>query len=101
MPWVWSEEYQRAFECLKAAVTEEPVMMLPNFSKTFKVHMDASDFAIEGVLMQDRHPTAFESRKLNDTERCYTMLEKEITTIVHCYPHGDTLTGNQVHGQYR
>lgn len=28
-----------------------------------------SDFAIGGALMQDDHPTAYESRKLNDTER--------------------------------
>ncbi|XP_015057570.1 uncharacterized protein LOC107003812 [Solanum pennellii] len=76
-PWVWIEEYQRVFECLKAAMTEEPVLMLPNFSKTFKVHMDASDFAIEGVLMQDRHPIAFESCKLNDTERRYTLLQSQ------------------------
>ncbi|RVW62742.1 hypothetical protein CK203_060210 [Vitis vinifera] len=37
-----------------------------------------------GVLMQDRHPIAFESRKLNDIERRYTVQEKERTAIVHC-----------------
>ncbi|RVW33091.1 Transposon Tf2-2 polyprotein [Vitis vinifera] len=42
-----------------------------------------ADFAIGGVLMQERHPIAFESRKLNDTERRYTVQEKEMTTIVH------------------
>uniref|UniRef100_A0A3Q7G1V8 Reverse transcriptase domain-containing protein n=1 Tax=Solanum lycopersicum TaxID=4081 RepID=A0A3Q7G1V8_SOLLC len=35
-----------AFKGLKAAVTEEPVLMLPDFSKTFEIHTDASDFAI-------------------------------------------------------
>ena len=34
--------------------------------------------------MQEKHPIAFESRKLNDTERCYTVQEKEMTAIVHC-----------------
>ena len=34
--------------------------------------------------MQERHPIAFESRKLNDTERRYTVQEKEMTAIVHC-----------------
>ncbi|RVW53882.1 Retrovirus-related Pol polyprotein from transposon 17.6 [Vitis vinifera] len=53
-------------------------------TKGFEVHMDASDFAIEGVLMQDRHPIAFESHKLNDMERRYTMQENEMTAIVHC-----------------
>ena len=34
--------------------------------------------------MQEGHPIAFESRKLNDTERRYTVQEKEMTAIVHC-----------------
>ena len=45
--------------------------------------MDASDFAIGGVLIQEGHPIAFESRKLNDTERRYIVQEKEMTAIVH------------------
>ncbi|XP_075096551.1 putative mitochondrial protein AtMg00860 [Nicotiana tabacum] len=80
-PWVWMEHYQKAFECLKASVTEEPVLALPDFAKTFEVHIDASDFAIEGVLMQDKHLITFESRKLNEMERRYTMQEKEMTAI--------------------
>lgn len=67
--WEWSELCQKAFEDLKKAIMEEPVMALPDFAKTFEVHTDASDFAIGGVLMQDRHPIAYESRKLNETER--------------------------------
>ena len=67
-PWVWSEECQGAFEGLKTAVIEEPVLMLPDFTKTFDIHTDASDFAIGGVLIQERHPIAFESRKLNEAE---------------------------------
>nr|GFB98569.1 uncharacterized protein [Tanacetum cinerariifolium] len=50
----------------------------------FELHMDASDFAIGGVLMQDGHPIAFENRKLNETERKYTVQEKEMTPVVHC-----------------
>ncbi|XP_070045982.1 uncharacterized mitochondrial protein AtMg00860-like [Nicotiana tomentosiformis] len=83
-PWVWTEHCQRAFEDLKEAVIEEPVMALPNFAKTLEVHTDALDLAIGGVLMQDKHPIAFESRKLNETERRYTVQEKEMTAIVHC-----------------
>ncbi|CAA0808187.1 Uncharacterized mitochondrial protein AtMg00860 [Striga hermonthica] len=83
-PWVWSNECRQAFEDLKVAVSQEPVLALPDFTKPFEVHTDASDFAIGGVLMQERHPIAFESRKLNDTERHYTVQEKEMTAILHC-----------------
>ena len=34
--------------------------------------------------MQEGHPIVFESRKLNDTERCYTVQENEMTAIIHC-----------------
>lgn len=54
--WVWSEQCQKALEDLKVTVTKKPVLALPNFTKTFEVHTDASNFAIGGVLMQDRHP---------------------------------------------
>lgn len=33
--------------------------------------------------MQGEHPIAFESQKLNDTERQYTVQDKEMTTVVH------------------
>ena len=59
------------------------MLILLDHTKVFEVHTDASDFAIGRVLMQERHPIAFESRKLNDTERRYTVQEKEMTTIVH------------------
>ena len=81
--WHWSEECQRAFKELRA-ISEEPVLAFLDHTKPFEVQTDASDFAIGGVLMQEGHPIAFESRKLNDTECRYTVQEKETTTIIHC-----------------
>ncbi|KAI5681851.1 hypothetical protein M9H77_03079 [Catharanthus roseus] len=83
-PWAWSEDCQRAFEDLKNAICKEPVLNLPDYSKLFEVHTDASDFAVGGVLMQDGHPIAYESRELNEMERRYTVQEKEMTAIIHC-----------------
>ena len=82
--WEWDEMCQHVFEDLNKAVTEEPVLALPDHTKVFEVHIDASDFAIGGVLMQDRHPIVYESRKLNNTERLYTVQKKEMTVIIHC-----------------
>ncbi|KAJ4959294.1 hypothetical protein NE237_026405 [Protea cynaroides] len=64
---------ERAFDDLKKAVIEEHVMTLPDHTKPFEVQTDASDFAIGGVLMQDDHPITYESRKLNEIERRYTV----------------------------
>ena len=82
--WEWTSECQASFEDLKRAVSEDPLLTLPDHTKMFEVHTDASDFAIGGVLMQEGHPVAFESRKLNETERRYTVQEKEMTAIIHC-----------------
>ncbi|KAJ4967862.1 hypothetical protein NE237_014563 [Protea cynaroides] len=75
---------QRAFDDLKQVVIKEPAMAFPDHTKPFEVQTDASDYAIGGVLMQDGHPIAYENRKLNETERRYTVQEKEMTTVVHC-----------------
>ncbi|KAL0416073.1 UNVERIFIED_CONTAM: Retrovirus-related Pol polyprotein from transposon [Sesamum latifolium] len=62
----------------------DPVLALPDMSKPFVVETDASDFALGGVLMQDGHPVAFESRKLKDVERRYSVHEKELLAVVYC-----------------
>ncbi|RWR94996.1 reverse transcriptase [Cinnamomum micranthum f. kanehirae] len=67
--WVMEDKCQRAFEDLKRAVTEELVLRLPDYSVPFEVHTEASDYAIGRVLVQEGHPVADESWKLNETER--------------------------------
>ena len=82
--WEWTDECQGAFDKLKMAVTSAPVLGLPDFQKPFEVHTDASDRAIGGVLVQEGHPLAFESRKLKDAEQRYSTHEKEMVAVIHC-----------------
>ena len=44
------------------------MLRMPDFELPFEVHTDASDKALGGVLVQENHPVAYESRKLNDAE---------------------------------
>uniref|UniRef100_A0A3Q7IH17 Reverse transcriptase domain-containing protein n=1 Tax=Solanum lycopersicum TaxID=4081 RepID=A0A3Q7IH17_SOLLC len=46
--WNWSASCQTAFGRLKFVVMEETVLSLPDFSKPFEVHTNASNFAIGG-----------------------------------------------------
>ena len=87
---------------LKDKLTSAPVLLLPDFSKTFTVTTDASDFALDAVLSQDQgcgeQPIAYESRKLSAAELNYPTHEKELLAIVHAikvwrpYLEGKTFT---------
>ena len=81
--WVWSERCDEAFQNLKNAIASEPILKLPDFELPFEVHIDASNKAIGGVLVQKGHPMAFESRKLNDAEQRYSTHEKKMVVVVH------------------
>ncbi|KAL0304836.1 UNVERIFIED_CONTAM: Retrovirus-related Pol polyprotein from transposon [Sesamum calycinum] len=82
--WDWTPQCQVAFDNLKRAMVTDPVLALPDMSKPFTVETDASDFALGGLLLQDGHPVAFESRKLKDIEWRYSVHEKELLAVVHC-----------------
>jgi hypothetical protein len=57
----WKEEQKMAFEDLKDKLS---FALILRFLEPFGVHTDANNFTISGVLMQDGHLIAFESKKL-------------------------------------
>ena len=74
---------QQTFEKMKTIMSSCPVLALPDFSQSFIVECDASGEALRAVLMQNHHPIAFESRKLKDYERHYSIYDKEMLAIPH------------------
>jgi hypothetical protein len=78
----WTEEAERRFNILKEKITERPIMVLPNFRKTFQVRCDASGVAIGAVLSQDNRLVAYFSEKLNETKRKYSTYDKEVFSII-------------------
>ena len=82
--WEWDAECQDAFQKLKDEITSEPILRLPDLELPFVVHTNVSDKALGGVLVQEGHPIAFESLKLDAVEQRYSTHEKEMTTIIHC-----------------
>jgi hypothetical protein len=60
---VWTPTSQAAFDTLKQAMTQAPVLALPNFEEDFIIETDASGTGMEAVLCQKGHPICFYSRK--------------------------------------
>lgn len=81
--WEWTVDCENTFQSLKKAISLESVLKLPKFNRPSEVQIDASDLAIDGVLVQDTHTIAFESQKLKDDELQYSTYEKEMTMVIH------------------
>ena len=77
----WTKDCQEAFDKLKGILASSPVLMAPDFSKPFKMAVDASDIGIGAVLLQEdsnglERPICYYSKKLNKTRRITPRLRK-------------------------
>lgn len=59
----WSTAAQTAFEKLKQAMIETPVLRLPNFDEEFLLETDASGLGMGTVHSQQGHPICYFSKK--------------------------------------
>jgi hypothetical protein len=78
----WIEEAEKIFNLLKKKITEQPILVLPDFSKTFQIKCDASGFAIGVVLSQDNRLIVYFSEKLNEVKTKYSTYDKEFYAII-------------------
>jgi hypothetical protein len=79
---IWTEEQNAAFQTLKSALVQAPVLALPDFSKSFYIETDASDQRVGVVLMQDSHPIAYVSKLFCPKLRGLSTYEKEYVAIL-------------------
>src|SRR5690606_17834769 len=78
----WEQAQEEAFQILKGKLTQAPLLVLPDFSKTFEIECDASGVAIGAVLMQDRRPIAYFSEKLGGATLNYPTYDQELYALV-------------------
>lgn len=82
----WSEEQISRINTLKHKLASAPILVLPNYDKTFYVRTDASDTGLGAILLQKSEgllmPVAYASRALVDREKRYAVIERECLSIV-------------------
>ena len=76
------KEYLNAVDNIKILITEDPILVYPNYEKPFTLTTDASNVALGAVLSQQSHPICFASRTLNEHELHYSTTEKELLAMV-------------------
>jgi hypothetical protein len=73
----WYSSHQQTFEKIKKVIGTEVLLCYPDFNKPFHLYTDASDHQLGAVIVQDKTPIAFYSRKLNTAQKRYTTTEKD------------------------
>ena len=81
-----SPEAREAFNRLKAACLQAPILSFPDFNKPFLLETDASGRGLGAVLSQKQadgryHPIAYASRVMNETEQRYHSNKQEFLTL--------------------
>lgn len=88
----WNEEADKAFKMVKEKLLSKPLLIHPDFNKTFYLFCDASKIGISGVMMQKDdsdylQPVAYYSRKLNQNESKWPIMQLECFAIVESIKH--------------
>ena len=86
--WNWDTKKQKAFECLKMAMTTTLVLVSSQGLELFCIEANSFDFASGAVLSQQLprekkwHPVVFYSKSLSPVEQNYKIHDKEMLTII-------------------
>ena len=53
----------------------------PDLNETFKIHTNSSNLQLGAVIIQKGKPIALYGRKLTDSQKSYTVIERELLRI--------------------
>ncbi|QRW25678.1 hypothetical protein RhiXN_10754 [Rhizoctonia solani] len=86
-PWKWDTKEQEAFQGLKDAITNAPVLCHADPAKPYFLETDASGAALGSILSQQQedgclHPLGFLSESFKGAEQNYDMHDKELLAII-------------------
>jgi hypothetical protein len=91
----WTDECEKTFQYLKAALTSPPILALPDFNRPFLLTTDASKSAISFILSQKDNEgrervIEYSGQSLNKNQLNWTVSEKEAFAVVQGVRHYHT-----------
>jgi hypothetical protein len=85
-PFEFTDECLVAFHTLKKALVSVPIIQSPNWSLSFKIMCDTSDYAVDVVLGQTKdkkhHAIAYTSKTLTGAQLNYATTKKELLAVI-------------------
>ena len=93
-PYLWTPACQSAFQRVKSLLLSVPVLVAPDFTRQFKLFVDASDIGAGAVLKQEDehgidHCVSYFSKKFDEHQKRYSTIEKETLGIMLALNHFD------------
>ena len=82
-PWNWSMVQEKVFTKLKEMITKAPFLTYYNPNEPLELENDACEYGLGSVLLQQRNPVAYASRRLSDAETKYAQIEKEMLSVIY------------------
>lgn len=89
---------QLAFDNVKSLLCSSPVLAAPCFNQPFVIHADASQVGAGAVLLQGDdqgvvRPVSYFSKKFNQYQQNYSVIEKEALSLVWALQHFNVYVG--------
>jgi hypothetical protein len=85
-PFVFNNECHEGFQFLKQALISAPIIQPPDWTLSFEIMCDASDFAVGAVLGQIKdkkhYAISYASKTLTRPQLNYSTTEKELLAVV-------------------
>ena len=68
VPFRWEERHEKAFLEMKAILVSDCLNVYPDYNLPFEIYVDASDYQLGPVIIQEGKPVAYFSKKLDPAQ---------------------------------
>ena len=87
--WQWGKKEIKAFNAVKAGLTESATTAYFDVKKAIEIVVDASPVGLAALLVQEKRVVVYGSRALSDVETRYSQTEREALAVIWACEHFD------------